>query len=214
MSEVQTEEKKENKKEAGETKLTAELKTVAGANTSANILPKGEIKQPEQTAQPEKKDGRGRPPKDESKEGQIKSLEEKLKKLKSEEKTKGEKIFLTPMVNSTLIPLAAKKYKKKPEDLQYNDAEIALLNGLQPPIYTETASWPAYAITAISLLVVHFYTAETLRIDKEIEDLKSKVEKFANDGNNQQTFKGRQNTDVSGSQGFGENTDNKKARKK
>ncbi len=207
----ETEKKPEIK---GESKLTSELNNVSAANPNPKVLDKGEKKPPEATTEDKKPDGRGRPPKDKTKEGEIKNLEERLKKLKEDEKSKGEKIFLTPMMNATLIPLAAKKYKKKKEDLCFNEAEVNLLNGLQPPIYSEQASWPAYVITAVSLLIVHFYTSETERVEKEIDTLKQKFEEFKNEGATATNTKSRVSDNVSGATGERQNTDNKKTGKK
>lgn len=65
--------------------------------------------------------------------------------------------FLTPIINDSLIPIVEKRTGRKPGALKYSEAELKMLAALKPPVQFDEPSWPAYIITAVSMVVIHYF---------------------------------------------------------
>lgn len=141
----------------------------AGGDSDAPTLPTGNKTETEIDTVVTPPKGRGRP------KGTTKDKAEKEKetsppiapKVKQED-------FLTPIINSSLIPIAAKRLKRKAEQLQYTEAEMKMLSALKPSVSFDEPSWPAYIITAVSIVIVHYFGTEAEKApdEKKAEETK------------------------------------------
>jgi len=136
------------------------INTISETSKSENggePLPKGttieSTLQAETEQPPAVKRGRGRPKGSKNKSGKQQQPDE-LKR------TDG----IAPMLNGMVIPMAAKKLKRKPEDLMFSKDEMEYLETIQPPLEMfDKPSWPKYIITAVSMVLIKFYQSEEIK---------------------------------------------------
>ena len=89
-------------------------------------------------------------------------------KTKESEQSSESVDIITPAINGIVIPLVSKRLKRKAEDIMFTKEEAEMLAKLQPPAEFNKPSWPAYIITALSIIVVHVYKSD--KIEDKIEE--------------------------------------------
>jgi hypothetical protein len=75
---------------------------------------------------------------------------------------------LSQPLNALGIPMMSKKLKRDAQDLFLDENEIKILDKTQPYI-AEQRSWPAYIITAISMIIIKYYQSEEIRPAMKVE---------------------------------------------
>lgn len=131
--------------------------SIVGGQSSETDLPSGNDveKNVEQHFEVEKKRGRGRPP------------GSKTKKEPAPDPPPPPAVdVLTPTVAALAPMIVAKRYNRDPKDLLMTPEEQKTLSQLQPPTEWNKPSWPAYIITAISLMITKVLTSEPLKTEE------------------------------------------------
>ena len=82
------------------------------------------------------------------------------------------------MVNSTLVPIVSGKYNKDVKQVMLQDEQIDHLLTIKPESRMDRPSWVNYTLTAVSMLIMNFMTADS-NDDKNTKTLNESLKLFS-----------------------------------
>lgn len=154
--------------------------TAQASGQQANKLPKGNAVEaelqgaggatpaPEQPKKPGRPQGttvaNGAKPKGGEAQGATTTTTVTTTEVKKEPVKCADVDIITPTIAALAIPIISKRTKKKVEQIMYTKEQLETIRKVQPANNLSEPSWPAYFVTAISLMVINIYQAEKVEV--------------------------------------------------
>lgn len=175
----ETKQAKAPAKPDAKTALKQSVKETSKVQPTDGKLPKGVIDPPEPEPEPGKEPKQPKPepepkpePKPKGRTPRDFKAEYERKKAKlagtsdPEPKQQHVKVdIITPALNGLIVPLVAKRSKRKAADIMLKPEQQEQLSKLLPDIDWLKPSWPAYFVLAISMITMNIYAAEEIKPD-------------------------------------------------